>query len=139
MNKKIPLLALVALLTIGALAPGCTRSLDPAGVYAGDDVLHTTELTITTSYEVVQTFVTWEKENRAALAQYPELTKAADAMRSGAPQWFKSAHALRDAYAADPSPENRDQLQTSLRLLRAALTEAASYMAIAAAASEQKP
>ena len=129
MNKLIVSLCLSAAAAL--LGAGC-GTLDKTGVYAGDQVLYTTELTITTSYDVVHTFVTWEKENRSVLAKWPEIKQAADLMRQDAPHWFKSAHALRDAYALDPSPENRDALQTKLRVLRAALTEAAAHMARAA-------
>lgn len=112
---------------------GCAP-LDPAGVYHGDQVLHKAELTITTSYDVIHTYVTWEKENRAALAAYPEIKTSAEVMRAGAKQWFATANALHDAYAASPTPENRDALATALAVLQTALDEAVKYMAQAAAA-----
>jgi hypothetical protein len=127
MNKLLIALAAASALFI----TGC-GTLDKTGVYAGDQVLYNTELGIATSYDVVHTFVSWEKENRSALAKWPEIKQAADLMRRDAPTWFKTAHALRDAYALDPSPQNRDALQTALRVLRAALTEAAAHMARAA-------
>ena len=110
---------------------GC-RALAPDGVYKGDQVLHNAELATTTSYEVIHTFVSWEYENRAALTVWPEIKTAADAMRKSSPQWFKTAYALRDAYAIAPTDENRAALEKSLSVLRAALSEAAQYMAQAA-------
>jgi hypothetical protein len=95
-------------------------------------VLYSAELTITTSYDLIHTFVTWEKDNRAALAKWPEIKQAANLMRANAPQWFKTAHALHDAYKLDPNQDNADALAAILRLLRTSLNEAAGYMARAA-------
>jgi len=114
------------------LVAGC-GTLDKTGVYRGDALLHQAELAITTSYDLIHTYVRWEKENRAALAHWPQMRKSADAMRAGAPQWFKTAHALRDAYQLDPSEPNRAALAQILNVLRAALAEAAGYMGTASA------
>lgn len=129
MKKLLLVLALIPVLVLGLTA---CKPLDPAGVYHGDQVLHSSELTITTSYEVIHAYVTWEKDNRAALARWPEIKQSADAMRKNAKQWFATANALHDAYAANPTPENRDALNTAIAVLRAALNEAAGYMAQAA-------
>lgn len=120
------------LLSAFCLAGGGCATLDKSGVYAGDDVLYAADLAITTSYDILHTYVAWEKENRAALARWPEIKQSADAIRRDAPRWFATAHALRDAYAASPTAENRDGLQTALSVLRIALAEAAGYMARAA-------
>lgn len=130
MNRKI--LALAFSLLPLAFLLGCA-TLDKSGVYAGDDALYAADLSITTSYDLIHTYVAWEKSNRAALAKWPEIKSSADAMRAGAPQWFATAHALRAAYAVSPTPQNRDGLATALAVLRAALAEAAGYMAQAAA------
>jgi hypothetical protein len=110
------------------LLAGC-RSLAPEGVYQGDSVLYHADLAIVTSYDVIHAYVKWEHENRAALAVWPEIKQSADAMRKGAPAWFRSAKALRAAYAVEPSEGNAAALQKALGVLRAALTEAAGYMA----------
>ena len=124
------------LLLLGALCllatSGCQHALAPTGVYQGDAALYQSELAITTSYEVIHTFVTWEHDNRAALAKWPEIKRAADTMRAGAKQWVTSAHALHDAYRTDPSAPNKAALTKALDLLRTALTQAAGYMAQAA-------
>ena len=72
------------------------------------------------------------KENRATLAKWPEIKKGADLMRSHAKQWFSTANALHDAYAANPTPENRDALATGLNVLSTAMSQATQYMAQAA-------
>lgn len=123
---------LFILLPSAFILGGCAP-LDPAGIYHGDQALHKAELTITTSYDVIHTYVTWEMENRAALAAYPEIKASADTMRLHAKEWFATAHALRDAYAASPTPGNRDALTTALAVLQTALNEAAKYMTQAAA------
>lgn len=109
------------------LLGGC-KSLDPAGVYAGDQLLYKAEVVIPTSYELIHTFVTWERNNRELLTNNPGIKEAADKMRAQSPKWFATAHALRDAYKGDPTPENADALQKILNILRVALAEAQAYM-----------
>lgn len=111
---------------------GCASKvdLDPAGAYHSDAFLYSTDLAITSSYTVLDTFVTWEYTNRALLASTPQVTKAADRIRANAKQWFASAHALRAAYAATPTDANMANLQHVLAIIQAALVEATGYMAI---------
>lgn len=116
---------LCGFLSFGLL--GC-RSLAPDGAYQGDQVLYQAETTIVTSYQLVDTFLKWERANEKLLAQWPEIHRAAAKLRTEYPQWYRTANALRDAYAANPDPATRDKLQTTLALLRTALTEAAGYM-----------
>lgn len=124
------ILALI-LLGAGFAQLGC-RHLAPEGVYHGDSVLYHAELSTRTSYDLLHVFVQWELDNRAALAKWPEITKAADHIRLNAKQWFATANNLHDAYAADPSQDNRDKLQTALAVLQTALLEANGYMLQAA-------
>jgi hypothetical protein len=130
-NPPVPIVFLLSAIGAGLLLTSC-RALAPGGAYQGDQVLYHAELTAITAYDVIHTFVKWEHENRAALAVWPEVKQAADTMRKGAPQWFKSAYALRDAYAAAPTAENRAALEKALAVLRSALNEAAGYLARAA-------
>ena len=116
---------------LSAAFSGC-GTLDPKGVYAGDKVLYDAELAINTSYDLIHTFVTWEKDNRAALAKWPEIKSAANQMRAHAKEWFSTAHALHDAYAANPTETNRESFLAAVAILRTALNEAAGYMARAA-------
>jgi hypothetical protein len=126
----LPLLVIGALLAFGVT--GC-RSLAPGGPYEGDKVVFQAETTITTSYELVDTFLAWEKENRTTLAKWPEIRQAADAMRVAYPGYHKSAIALLEAYKSNPGGDDA-QLQRVLALLRTALLQAANHMANAAGA-----
>jgi hypothetical protein len=107
---------------------GC-GTLAPEGAYKGDKLLYAADETIVGAYDALHTFVKWEFQNRAALADKPEITAAADGIRAGAQKWITSAIALRDVYAAQPSAENESQLSTALAVLKEALGQAASYMA----------
>jgi hypothetical protein len=114
---------------VGVSTSGCSRKLDPDGVYAGDKTLYNADRTIAEAYDVMHAFVKFEHENRAALASTPEVTKAADHVRMNAQQWLKSSIALRDAYSISPTPETRNNLEDSIRVLRTAIVEASRYMA----------
>ena len=131
-NKALSSVAILGLLSVFLMFNSGCAPLAPGGVYAGDQILHKSELITTTSYDVIHTYVTWEKENRAALANYPEIKQSADVMRRNAKQWFATANALHDAYAANPTPENGAALTTALAVLQTALNEAVKYMAVAA-------
>ncbi len=133
--KQIRLL--FALLAVTLLA-GC-GTLAPNGPYGGDRALYDADLTITTSYDAFHNFVTWEYQNRQALAQWPEIKLAADHVRRNGRQWITSATALRDAYAANPSSGTRDALNTSVSVIRAALMEATRYMSTAQVTTSPTP
>jgi hypothetical protein len=120
------------LLAGGALAAtlllaGCA-SLDPNGVYQGNLTLYQTDVALASSYDVLHGFVEWEYNNRAAMSSTPAIKAAADRVRAGAPQWFASALALRDAWQANPSSTNQASLQQSLALIQQATVEAIAYM-----------
>lgn len=125
--------SLVAILSMGLFCyPGCAHKvkLDPAGAYHGDTYLYQADLAITSSYSVLDTFVNWEYANRPLLSGIPGPTRLADDIRMNAKQWFSSARALREAYAASPIPQNKVALQKILAVIQAALIQAAGYMAI---------
>lgn len=131
MKTRLAPLLLIALFLTGT---GMTcRKLDPAGVYQGNQFLFEADMAITTSYDVVHTFVKWELENRQVLAvKWPEIGKAAVRLRKNYKGWHTSALALRDAYEASPTDENRNNLAASITLLRQALAEATKHMSTAA-------
>lgn len=114
----LPIL-LLALAACGTLAPG--------GAYK-DKTLYDADVAITTGYDVLHNFVTWEYQNRGALKTFPDITKAADNVRANARTWISSAIALREAYAANPIKDNADKLQASIDIIRAAMTEATKYL-----------
>jgi len=136
---------LIAGAALGAslLLAGC-GSLDPAGVYQGNLALYQADLALSSSYNVLHGFVQWEYDNRAALSSMPSIKAAADRVRTGAPQWFGSALALRDAWQANPSSTNQASLQQSLAVIQQATVEAIAYMttnsaALPAQAAVQSP
>lgn len=121
--KKI-LLTLPLLLLIA----GC-GTLDPAGPYSGDKILYDADVAITTSYEVMHSFVLFEYNNRdMLLAADPKIKSVADNIRKNAPQWFGTALALRDAYQTQPGTQTRDALQSAILVLRVAALEATKYL-----------
>lgn len=115
----VPLLLMVLFSACGTLAPN--------GAYTSK-VLYDADVSITTSYNVLHTFVTWERDNRAALAKLPQVTQAADNVRANARAWLSSAIALRETYAANPTKNGEQALTAALAILRAATTEAAKYL-----------
>jgi hypothetical protein len=127
-GPKVPPAATTLL--VGLLALGVTScgTLAPSGVYGGDKTLYAADLTITTSYDVMHTFVQWEYKNRDSLKQYPEVKKYADVVRAGAKKWIGTAVALRDAYAASPTKEKGAALEIALNVLRESTTQASMYL-----------
>lgn len=106
---------------------GCAK-LAPTGIYKSDQVLYSAELILPTTHELMGAFLKWEMNNAAVLKRWPEIHVAAEKMRRDAPTWFQTCNNLHDAYKLDPSQENKDKLQTALRVLSTALTEANAYM-----------
>jgi hypothetical protein len=115
------------------LLTGCA-SLDPTGVYQGNLALYQTDVALASSYGVLHGFVQWEYDNRAALSSTPAIKAAADRVRTGAPQWFASALALRDALQSNPSSTNQASLQQSLAAIQQATVEAIACMTTNSAA-----
>ena len=132
MNERIQTkLGFVAGLIILAISlsifsgSGCKTTLDPAGVYQGDQMLYLAEKAVTTAYGTFHDYVSWELKYRALLPV--EVSRSADFVRLNAKKWTDSASALRDAYVANPTKDTRDNLGSVLSLIDAALSEAAKY------------
>lgn len=124
------------LFTVGCarLSPGTAANPSPyGGVSASgelktpDRILYDADFAIATAYDALHAFVKWEYDNRQALVGTPEIKQAADKIRAGAPAWFRSAVAVRDAYAVNPSADNRTALQRALDTLQQAIVEANKY------------
>jgi hypothetical protein len=130
--KSLFLLLLFSVCSVGL--SGCkTAPLDPAGIYHSDETLHQADVAITSAYTVFDSFLAFEYQNHAALTAQPQVTAFAQKLRRESPQWFRSAIALRDAYAHAPaSPEAKYNLSVALAVLRAAATEASGYVAASA-------
>jgi hypothetical protein len=133
MKKLISLLYASTLLILPAFvacSPGCkSRELAPAGVYQGDKTLYNADKVISESYDVMTAFLRYEVQNREVLRSTPEVSKAADNIRDNAQRWTKSAVALRDAYASNPTSDNKNKLNQAIAILRQAVTEASGYLA----------
>lgn len=127
-NPRNGLNLFLPLVLCALLVGGCT-TLAPEGVYHGDRVLYNAELATTTSYDLLKTFLDWERANQAPLAEWPKIHESAEYIRAHWEQWFATAYALHDAYAADPTSANAAALQRSLNVLRTAMAQAAGYMA----------
>lgn len=129
MKRFSQIFVLFAVAAICCLGPaGCNRTtLAPAGVYQGDKVLYEADKAITTTYRSFDTFLKWELQYRTVLPV--AVSRAADTIRINGKKWIDSASALRDTYAAEPNPQNRDKLMLTLNLINTAFDEAVKYMA----------
>jgi len=63
-------------------------------------------------------------QNRSALTNTPAIKQAADKIRLEAPKAFKSAIAVRDAYAISPNAENRTAVNRALDTIHSMFVEA---------------
>lgn len=108
--------------------PSPYGGVTPAGeLKTPDRILYDADFAISTAYDGIHGFVSWEYNNRAALAGTPEIKKAADRIRAGAKGWFQSAVSVRDAYAKDPTAQNRSALAKALDVLQQAIAEGNRY------------
>jgi hypothetical protein len=105
---------------------GCANLAD--GAYSGDKVLYSADKAITEGKSLFDTFLRFEKNNRETLAQWPEVKASADEIRLNGKRWVKTAIALREAYAIEPTDETRAALEKSISVIRAALDNAALYI-----------
>jgi len=137
---KFVTIILFALIGLFAM-PACTNTatVDPAGTYKGDAYLYQTDQAVGAAFNLFQVYVTWEYNNRAVLASNPEIKKSADYIRSNVKQWRDSALALRDAYAATPSADNKANLNKVLAVIQAALVQATAYMTSPTATTTPPP
>lgn len=118
------------------LATGCAGGpkVSQTSVYAGDDFLFQSERLTVQAHELFLTFYRWEKQYRNILPV--EVSRAADFARLNEKKWIDTANALHDAYAATPTPANKDKYQLALNEIRAALGQATFYMAQASRTGE---
>lgn len=127
MKKLILILSLAFALPI--LNTGCPSApLEKTGVYAGKSTLYATDSSIAAAFQVLDVFLSFQMQNRATLPK--EINDFADKLRVDAPKWGKSLVALRDTYAASPTPQNKANLDLTLRLLREAVTQASTYLVV---------
>lgn len=98
MKKTITKLVALAAFSF-ALFSGCQTKLDPAGVYAGDTFLYNSDATIRLVKTGLNEFVKWEFEHRQQITNtWPQVTIAADKIRSEAPGMFGLVGIARTSY-----------------------------------------
>lgn len=128
--KVAPLIMLLVLPAFGVM--GCQTTLQSGGAYNGDYALYNADLTISTSYELIHSFVSWEYANRELLKRTPQLKEFADHVRLNYPNWHRAAMSCRNAYALSKSKTDHTALQMSLDVLREAAHQANQWFANAA-------
>ena len=100
MKLKIYLVLFAALFGVMVLSEtGCKIKLDPAGVYHGNTLLYDADVTIDTTHQALESFVSWEAANDSFLiTNAPAITRAADFVRKNGPGWLKTATLARNKY-----------------------------------------
>ena len=127
-DYAIIIASFISIATLALALSGCATTLNPQGIYRGDKVMYQAELAIPATYNVVNSFLIFEENNRAALSGWPEVKKFADGIRKTYPSAEATAHVMLNAYKANPNPGNAENLTKALDVLRAALTGASAYM-----------
>lgn len=106
------------------LLTGC-GTLDPGGAYDSKP-LYTADASIVAVHDTLHAYVQWEYQMRGQCSE--AATKHADYIRLNVAQWRDTVMALRDAFAANPSEQNRAALDRYMAVIRTALTQATIYM-----------
>jgi hypothetical protein len=109
------------------LAGGCKHTLQEGGAYTSPAV-YDAELTIVTSWEILDTCMSWEEQNRAALAKHPEVYRVLDAIRAKAPAAHLRAIRLVDIYNDSLTDVDKSAAERAVVALRQLATEALSVM-----------
>lgn len=85
---------------------GCKTTLQSGGPYGDDTLLYRAELTSVSSYQLVDSFLKWENDNRELLSAYPEIKKSADFLRENFPKAKMALDAAIEVYRKFPTNEN---------------------------------
>lgn len=140
---------MMAVLSLSLMGPttGCAKRLAEGGAYttgqAGGNpesatdarVLYNADKAIVSSYRILDSFLKWEQTYRSTVPL--AVTQAADSIRANAERWIDSAINLRQAYAQNPTGQNRTALEKAITVLEQALAEASKYLAEAEARRAQ--
>ena len=112
---------------VGAGCSGCS-TLAPEGVYGRDKLLYEVDKTVVDAYQIFDSFLKIERDNRDVLFRIsPEIKQAADKIRADGPQWIASAIATRDAYKTQPGTDTKNALDSAMRVLRQGIAQAIKY------------
>ncbi len=123
------LLAIVVMTLLAGCPTTSSVKLDPNGVYLGDVTLFQADQAVAGAADAFTAFVKWEHLNRAELAKVPAIRTLSASINDNSKQWINSYLAVRDAYVAAPSDNGKVSLTTAFTVLKAALAQAAAYMA----------
>lgn len=124
MRHLSKLLAVVLVLAAGS---GCKHTLEQGGPYTSV-VTYDSHLTIVTSWEILDTVMQWEEDNRTSLGRYPEVGRTLDAVREKAPAAHLRAIRLVEIYDASQTDVDASAAERAVVALRALATEALSVM-----------
>lgn len=106
---------------------GCKHTLEDGGPY--DSVaVYDYSLAVVTSWELLDTTMRWEEQNRTALSIYPEIGVTLDRIREHAPPAHLRAIRLVELYEASQRDDDRTAAERAVVALRGLATEALSLM-----------
>lgn len=118
------------LLSPSLVITGCNRTLAPEGVYAGDKVSYDTDLAVSASKNIIQSFLNFELQNRAFLAQsYPQVTQYADKLRTDGKAALQSAAVASKAYHDNPTAQNKAAFDKAMAAVDALVAGAQQFLA----------
>ena len=113
---------LSAIAVLCLVLAGCA-TLDPGQ----DPVAVRAEQTTVIAFDVLDTFVNWERTNEFLVG--PDVNRFADEIRRQAPVWLTAARELTKTYKANRTPANKANLLTALAVLETAMSQAQRVMA----------
>lgn len=104
---------------------GCqtTRDLDPEGVYQGDRVLFNADALALQVFDSIDSIQAFASRNPSIVAESESFQSLLSKLAENRQKWKDDYFAARDSYEAAKTLANRQQLDISLEVLRAVLTE----------------
>lgn len=121
-------LLFMGLLGLACLGLAGCGTLAPQGAYNGDKILYVADQTEVAAYSAVHAFVSFEYDNRAALAAHSEIKATADHVRMIAPKLFVDYDTARGLYLAVHSADSQAGLAAAIAPLQTLVTQSASFL-----------
>lgn len=122
-----------ALFFVGTVAAVVTATGCSTTATSGDPFVVEAEKDLRTAFNVVDSFLEWEANNRATAGS--DVTAAADTIRTTFPAAYKSAWDTLTTYKQNRDPAGRANLATWLQTINAAMLNAVRAMPQAQASS----